>query len=80
MSGNNQSFLGENYLEMSLVSVSKKPFVVKFLQEKRKFLPVFSGSRITKSKEQKTELQMSRVGPKTFYCLACAHLEDFYPT
>ena len=38
MSGNNQSFLGENYLAMSLVSVSEKPFVVKVLQEKRKFL------------------------------------------
>ena len=38
MSGNNQSFLGKNYFLMSLVSVSEKPFVVKFLQEKRKFL------------------------------------------
>ena len=49
MSGDNQSFLGKNYLAMSIVSVSEKPFVVKFLQEKRKFLPVFSGSCITKS-------------------------------
>ena len=50
MSENNQSFVGKNYLAMSLVSVSDKPFVVKFLQEKRKFLPVFSGSRIIKSR------------------------------
>ena len=49
MPENNQSFLGKNYLAMSLVSVSGKPFVVKFWQEERKFPSVFSGSRITKS-------------------------------
>ena len=46
MSGNNQSFLGKNYFAMSLASVSEKLFVVKFLQGKRKFLLVSSGSGI----------------------------------
>ena len=66
MSGNNQSFLGENYLAMSLVSVSEKPFVVKFLQEKRKFLPVFSGSRITKSNKQKLNCRCQELDPRHF--------------
>ena len=66
MSGNNQSFLGENYLAMSLVSVSEKPFVVKFLKEKRKFLPVFSGSRITKSNKQKLNCRYQELDPRHF--------------
>ena len=85
MSGSNQSFLGENYLAMSLVSVSEKLFVFKFLQEKRKFLPVFSGSRITKSNKQKLNCRCQELDPRHFIVSLCLpggfllYFMSFYP-
>ena len=86
---------------MSLISVSVKLFIAgKYLckasqniakeeQNKPTFLLLFSGSLITKYRytDKKIELQMSGVGPNTFYWLAykcphgefLPHLMSFYP-